>query len=335
MKHHDSISQAEQKLATTLKQLAQWKLPATPINYALAYEYISEKNTPLITKIDQHIFNQQYLDNFTIEELYHEFVLGQSDFRYSIFDDVADITSQVKESCLTSTVQSKQFVEQVDTAITDIEQGDARKQEESIQRLKAASQQFMAKQRQLTEQLLQSQQQAKVLQTELAEARKEIYLDPITRLYNKKALHKHFEAWTTNDPNKQLAAVVVNVDHFKEFNEKFGSLIGDVILSKIANKVSNYVGESGLPVRLGNEEFLILMPDVEASVASEIAEKIRQGVEKLRFISSKSGIRLPKMTISLGVSEYQRRDSLSSFVKRTKQALLSAQVSGRNQVAVV
>lgn len=321
-------------MSRALAQLAKWRLPATPINYAISYEYIGEKNVPLIAKVDQHLFNHNHLDNYIIEDLYQQFVLGQSEFRDEMFDDVAKVTSTVKDICLKSTVQSQQFAESIDNNLTHITSNNEKQRQQAVANLKQQSLHFRTEQQQLVEALLASQQQANALAQELAEARKEIYLDPITRLYNKKALNKHFDAWITEDPDKQIAAVVINVDHFKEFSDKFGSLIGDVILSKIANKVSNYVGESGLPVRTGHEEFLILMPDVEANVASEIAEKIRQGVEKIRFISSKSGIRLPQMTISLGVSEFTKRENLSTLVQRTKKALFSAQEKGRNQVAL-
>lgn len=334
MKHHDSITQAEAKLTRTLKLLAKWRLPATPINYAIGYEYIGEKNMPLIAKIDQHLFNHKHLDNYLIEELYQEYVLGQSEFRDEMFDDVAAVTGKVKDICLKSTVQSQQLIASIDNNVAHLESDNENTRLQAVTKLKQQSLRFREQQQQLAQSLLKSQQQADALRKELAEARKEIYLDPITRLYNKKALNKHFDAWITDNPDKQIAAVVINVDHFQEFSNKFGSLIGDVILSKIANKVSNYVGESGLPVRTGHEEFLILMPDVEVAVAGEIAEKIRQGVEKIRFISSKSGIRLPQMTISLGVSEFTQRESLRSLVHRSKKALFSAQEKGRNQVAL-
>ena len=116
--------------------------------------------------------------------------------------------------------------------------------------------------------------------------------------------------------------------------KKFGPLIGDVILSKIATKISSYVDDSGLPVRTGNHEFLILMPEIERTMVGEIAEKIRQGVEKIRFVSSKSGIRLPQMTISLGVTELKSKESLESLISRSKTVLRQAHDRGRNQVAI-
>jgi len=161
-------------------------------------------------------------------------------------------------------------------------------------------------QKSFAEQLLTSQQKASQLKIELEEAKKDLYLDAITGLYNKKALSKHFDAWISTDPSQTIGALVIDVDKFRQFSDKFGHLIGDVILSKIAQKIGSYVDDSGLPVRTGHHEFMILLPDVEQSIVSEIAEKIRQGVEKIRFVSS----------------------------SRTKQALLDAQQGGYNKISV-
>ena len=335
LKHHDSIVQAEKKMTLTLRRLAKWSLPATPINYAVAYEYISDKNIPLITRVDQQLITHGgQLDNFTVEEVYQQFILGQSALRDEMFSDIGNVVEQVKIQSNAANKQSQQYVEHLNAGLTEIESGDNTRIQKAVSTLKQSTVLLQQQQQALTEKMVASELQAKQLQKELAEVRKEIYLDPITGLYNKKALNKHFDAWVTESPNKQIAAVVINVDHFKEFSDKFGSLIGDVILSKIANKISNYVGESGLPVRTGNEEFFILLPEVETSTATEIAEKMRQGVEKIRFISSKSGIRLPKMTISLGVSEFKQKETLNTLIKRTKNALFTAQQDGKNKVAL-
>jgi diguanylate cyclase len=117
-------------------------------------------------------------------------------------------------------------------------------------------------------------------------------------------------------------------------NEQLGSLISDVLLTKVANKISSYVGESGLPVRSAGDEFLILLPDVERNIAGEIAKKIKQGVEKLRFVSSKSGTRLPQMTLSIGVSDYNVATSANSIVTQTRKLMRNIAGNLTNQIHI-
>ena len=109
-------------------------------------------------------------------------------------------------------------------------------------------------------------------------------------------------------------------------------MIGNVLLSKVAKKVSSYVGDSGFPVRTNGNEFLILLPGIEKNIATEIAEKIRQGVEKLSFISSKTGVRLPKMTISLGINQLKPAQNIDNILNKTREIIQNFQLSNRNKV---
>ena len=134
-------------------------------------------------------------------------------------------------------------------------------------------------------------------------------------------MSQYIEQWHHQDPNKTIAVIVVNINQLSEFSQRFGSLLGDVILSKIANKISSYVTNSGIPVRTGGDEFLILLPEVEKNTAIEIAEKISLGVEKLRFVSVQTGIRLPKMSVSLGVSAKQLAEPINSCIDRARETI--------------
>ena len=186
---------------------------------------------------------------------------------------------------------------------------------------------------QLKQQLVLAHQQSQQLRQELQQLKQQRLLDPLTGLYNRLAMQNQLDLWFSEQPDRRIAAIAVNLDHFNRFNQQFGSTIGDVILSKVARKISSYVQSSGLPVRSGGEEFLILLPDVDLRSASEIAEQVRRGVEKLRFVSSRSKTTLPKVTISLGVSLFQHGENWYQFLGRTAQVLQLAKQRGRNQVA--
>lgn len=334
MNYHDSIKQAEQKLALAIKQLHLWQLPASPINYAISYEYVSGKQPELNTRIQQQISLGRKLDNFLCEQLYAEFVLGQSKFRDEIITDVDELISDFQTNNQQSVYYADGLITKIDQNVVALKSKDKAAVSAAIENIEKASRSFKQKQQQLTKQLQISKQQSQALKTELEQVKKEIYLDALTGLYNRKALNKHLDLWTKEDPNKRIAAIVVNVDQLKTVSDKFGSLIGDVLLSKIATKVGSYVGESGLPVRAGHDEFLILLPDVERTIAGEIAEKIRQGVEKLRFVSSKSGVRLPQMTISIGVNDFRLSQNVDSIINYTRSLVTDIQRNGSNQITI-
>ena len=306
-------------MTLAVSQLKQWRLPVNPINYAVSYEYCKNSNPLLTANIKHLLISGKELDGFFMEQLYKDYLLEQSKFRDEILADLSQLFSQIKENCQQSSSGAQDFVEQLDDSIPALMSNNKNQVKAAITKLHKASIAFKKQQQVLVEQIELSQLQTQNLEAELEEVRQEIYLDPVTGLYNRKAMSKHVDTWLNEDENRSIAAIVISVDHFKAFSERFGSLIGDVILSKVARKVASYVDDSGLPVRSASDEFILLLPDVDGGIANEIAEKIKQGVQKLRFVSVQSGVRLPKMSISCGISEMKNKESLNQLISRSRK----------------
>ena len=309
-------------MTLAVAQLNQWHLPVNPINYAVSYEYC-KNNKPILTgSIKRLLLSGKGLDGFFMEQLYKDHLLEQSKFRDDIISDLSLLFTQIQENCLQSSSCVQNFIDQLDDNISALMSHDQNEMKSAISKLHEASTTFKIQQQMLIEKLELSQLRAQNLEAELVEVRQEMYLDPVTGLNNRKTMSKHVDTWLSEDADRSIAAIVISVDHFKAFSERFGILIGDVILSKIAKKVASYVDDSGLPVRSASDEFIILLPDVEGDIANEIAEKIKQGVEKLRFVSVQSKIRLPKMSISCGISEMKNREPLNQFINRTRKEMV-------------
>jgi len=308
-------------MTLSVAQLKQWHLPVNPINYAVSYEYISNNKPILTATIKQQLQSNKNLDGFFMEDIYKQFVLDQSKFRDEIISDLSTLLNSVKNNSVDSSSSAQILIKQLDDNIPELLTDDKKKVRAAVAKLHKASTLFKKQQLRLTEQLKNSQNKAKELEDELLEVRKEVYLDPVTGLHNLKSMSKYIDTWQSKDTNTQVSAIIISVDHFSQFSLQFGALIGDVILSKIAKKIGSYVDDSGLPVRSGHDEFIILIPDIDDGIANEIAEKIKQGIEKLRFVSVQSGVRLPQMNISFGVSEMENKEPINKFMKRTRKTI--------------
>ena len=322
MKHQDSIKQANNFLNLAVIQLESWGLAPTPINYSVSYDFVSESNKALSTAIKYQLSTGKKLDNFYMEAVYQQFILGQSKFRDNMLTDFDTLLNSVGETTEESTSSVNGFISALDTNFNDLKSNNGDRFLAAYNNIAKASLEFKQQQQLLTDKLQECQQQSQDLQNELAEVRQEMYFDPLTGLHNRKAMSRYIETWFKEDPNKDVTAIVININQYAQVTEKFGSLIGDVLLSKIASKIESYVDDSGLPIRTGGDEFLILLPDIETNIASEIGEKIRQGVGKLRFISSKSGIRLPQMTVSVGVNQFKVSQNVNAVIDKTRRAFL-------------
>lgn len=160
-------------------------------------------------------------------------------------------------------------------------------------------------------------------------------LDAMTGLANRRKLEQTAdELWeSAADSTKTVAIVMLDIDCFKPFNDRYGHIAGDNCLKRVAGAiVSELRHESDLAVRYGGEEFLILMPDTDLPTAIRIAERARRQIERLAIPNearSKSGI----VTASFGVAVGPvAMHSFSEILSGADSALYAAKRNGRNQV---
>ncbi len=333
MKYQDSIEQASEKAALTVAFLQRHRLAAHPVNYTVIYEYINGQNDGLCLAIEQKLAVQSNFDDFVLAELYSQWLTPQHQRQEELTQQVTTMLAKLSGTTDIASEAVQHYIDVLDQALLGLDPNNANRSRDSVNKVISATYAIKASQQKLKDQLDFSNEQCHALRSELDHLKKERQLDPLTGLYNRLAMQEHLDLWLTENPGRRIAAIAVNLDHFAQFNQDYGFGVGDVILSKVARKIASYVQESGLPVRSGGEEFLILLPDVDLRTAGEIAEQVRKGVEKLRFVSAKSKKTLPKVTISLGVSIYNTAENWHQFLSRSSKVLQEAKVRGRNQVA--
>lgn len=331
MKYKDTIQQATDKAAQVNAFLKHHLLAAHPTNYTVGYEYISKQHSELCQAIDQKINAKILLDDFIIAELYNRYLLQEQQQQEQLLQEVSGMVTRLSGYSDIAAEATENFIYQLDHAAFKLEQ-DNTALPAIVAELKQATTAYRQKQQQLNLQLHTANQQSHQLRHELEQLKQQRLQDPLTGLYSRVAMHSQVELWLSEQPDRQIAAIAVDLDYFSTLNQQYGYHIGDVVLAKIAAKVRSYVLQSGMPVRTGGEEFLLLLPDIDLRTATEIAEHIRKGVEKLRFVSGKDKKSLPKITISLGVALYQARENWYQFLTRTQNVLQLAKQRGRNLV---
>ena len=335
MKYQDSLQLASEKAAQVKAFLHRVSLPAHPVNYAVCYEYISGHHAQLCQIIEQKLAAKAPLDDFIMADLYSRFLVQNNPQQEQLLQDASGMISRMAAYSDVAAEHLDDFLLQLDGSMLQLKHLHIADDKISpvVSQLQQQTAEFKQRQQQLQHQLVLANQQSHQLRNELEQMKKQRLLDPLTGLYNRQAMQNQLDVWFSEQPGRQVAAIAVNLDHFSRFNAEYGNTVGDVILAKVARKIGSYVQSSGMPVRSGGEEFLILLPDVDLRSASEIAEQVRRGVEKLRFVSSRSKKTLPKITISLGVSLFQHSENWYQFLGRTAEILMLAKQRGRNQVA--
>jgi diguanylate cyclase (GGDEF)-like protein len=157
--------------------------------------------------------------------------------------------------------------------------------------------------------------------------------DPLTGLPNRAGLFERIrvELARSQRSNRPLALAVLDLDRFKEFNDRFGHLAGDRLLIAAGERLAESVRATDLAVRFGGEEFVLLLPEISAEEAMRCCERIREAVRGIRVFGAETGT-----TISIGVAVHEPKGgpppTEASFLRAADAALYRAKALGRDRV---
>lgn len=239
-------------------------------------------------------------------------------------DQVGNISLAVGEACdisdLKISVQS-----QLETIITSMDEF----VETEAQREQALEQQLQEMHEQLTLAQTESQSIRKKLQNETLRA----LTDTLTGIPNREAFDERFtlerERFLRYKHPASLA--ILDIDHFKRVNDNHGHLVGDRVLQTFAATIKKMIRSTDFLARFGGEEFILIMPETDASAAYLLLEKIRESVAQMP--ANKLGIQNP-ITVSGGLAVFQLGEKAEQLVERADQALYQAKDGGRNRISV-
>jgi diguanylate cyclase (GGDEF)-like protein/PAS domain S-box-containing protein len=154
--------------------------------------------------------------------------------------------------------------------------------------------------------------------------------DPLTGLWNR----RHFLNLLENAHRQKrrydvdYSLMILDADHFKNINDRFGHGKGDEVLVLLARTLENRVRETDSVCRWGGEEFIILLPQTNVGSAAKLAECLRASAAEIQVPD------LPVVTISIGVAQHQSEEATESLLRRADTALYQAKAAGRNRVVV-
>jgi two-component system cell cycle response regulator len=159
------------------------------------------------------------------------------------------------------------------------------------------------------------------------------YTDPLTGVYNRRYLQTHLgkRLAAASESGKPLSVLMIDIDGFKAFNDRYGHAIGDEVLADVACGLSESVRNIDLVARYGGEEFAVILPDTGAHGAQLVAARLRETVEALRVdAGGESGLRV---TVSIGAATAMGGSEDSELLlQRADGALYRAKAGGRNLV---
>ena len=167
------------------------------------------------------------------------------------------------------------------------------------------------------------------------EYRQSAMIDGLTALYNRRWLEEALPRYVTRFARdaRPLSILMIDVDHFKHFNDTHGHPAGDAVLIAVAHCLRHNVRPGDFVSRYGGEEFVVILANADETIAMTVAERLRDAVSRHR-VCSKDGAELPRVTISLGAARLAPGQQAHGVVAAADAALYESKRAGRNRVTL-
>lgn len=155
--------------------------------------------------------------------------------------------------------------------------------------------------------------------------------DMMTKLKQRHILFQSLSQIIAEQNSENLCVLMIDIDHFKSINDKYGHSFGDIVIKEVAAIILSQIRREDIAARYGGEEFSVVLRHIDLNVAENIAERIRQRIEEKDFDCEET---LVKTSISTGVIQFNPEIDIvpQDLIKRADEALYTAKETGRNKV---
>ncbi|OSQ47339.1 GGDEF domain-containing protein [Thalassospira alkalitolerans] len=321
--------------------ISELNLQPTPQVYHVFYSHLTEEIPELSQLIKVLIRNTQELDEETVFRIYHKF-LGTHALQQRLNLGVEGLQAAVErvEEAVHSVIRDTEgFCEQFDSASNQLNSDDITLEDaRGVTRgLTTVTRDAHGRYSDFNGCLDDYHTEVHRVRSELELVRRDALTDTLTGIANR----KNFDAslrdavTATMETGAPLSLLMIDIDHFKYFNDSHGHRAGDGVLKAVARVLVNSTKGADTVARYGGEEFSAILPQTTVENAEKLANKLRENVSGQRIINKKTGKDFGKLTVSIGLTSYRLGENILEFVDRADAALYQAKQAGRNTCTMI
>ncbi|MBR0854889.1 GGDEF domain-containing protein [Bradyrhizobium liaoningense] len=326
--HDYAVSIAERAMRGMLEQ----RIAPTPANFAVWFHYFAGSHDDLRNAIDLLIDHNRPFDVRTNQDLFDTYVAPQAGaVAFETSERLHALMSAAKEFLATAIADNHSQMQ----AISEVaDQGKAGVDPKAlVAQLMSELARAATRATRLEAGFAEKTRELDVIRDSLSKSEERARTDTLTGLANRRALDEFLrKALATADWGEPLSVLLLDIDHFKTFNDNFGHGVGDQVLRLMAKVLREKVRAHDLPARYGGEELIAVLPDADLATCVEIAERIRRAIADCRITRRSTGEVLPGISISIGVAQYRTGEAITDLIERCDRALYLAKGGGRNRV---
>ena len=312
-----------------LEQIKSLRQPATPRNFEIWYVYAAAYNAPLNAVVNETLLRAGKLSDADLQLIYDTYlspartterldevgsrVLNELDTVLAVVSDALGLGNSFNDT-----------LEGADRSLAEV--GDREQLRAVVETLVRATHDMQAANETLEGRLHEN----------LEAIRAESLTDPLTSLGNRKYFDRAIqtaisEAKKLGEP---LSVLMLDIDHFKAFNDTYGHLTGDQVLRLVGMSLKQTVKGQDIAARYGGEEFAVVLPNTGLRQARTVGEHIRHAVMSRELKKKSTGEILGRVTVSVGIALLRDSDDAESLIERADTSLYAAKHAGRNCVVL-
>jgi diguanylate cyclase len=318
-----------------MRSMARQRVPPTPNNFHVWFKYSLGTSPDLKRAVDILIGNKRKFDAATNHDLFVTYIgshAGGDAAVDSVSQQLHSVMASAKKFLTAAIADNRSQIRAISDVAGRSEAGlDPKLLVENLMNelAKAAT-----RATRLETSFVEKTRELDTIRESLSKSEERARTDTLTGLPNRRALEEFFRnaqigAMERGDP---LSVLLVDIDHFKRFNDNFGHGVGDQVLRLMATVLRERVREGDLPARYGGEELIAVLPGAELATCEAVAERLRRAIAECRITRRSTGEVLPGITVSVGVGQFQPGESMSDLIERCDRALYVAKRTGRNRV---
>lgn len=311
-------------------------IPPYPQFYELLYTYATGVNPTLNNRINAIFRNGDSPSANLAETLYNEFLKSDvNDRMNNVSERMHARIEAVHDAIDTAMTTANAYSGSLQSASGDLDRAISPAAMKALaDRLLAETRRMQETNRSLEQKLEASRDDIASLQRDLDDVRRESMLDPLTKIANRKSFDEGMdkaiaEASASKEP---LCLMLIDIDHFKNFNDTYGHQTGDQVLRLVAMTLKSNIKGKDLAARYGGEEFVAILPQTDMEGAVIVAENIRKAIQAKELLKRSTNEKLGRITASFGVAAFRPTDTPASLIERADRCLYAAKHAGRNRV---
>ena len=319
----------------TMRSMSQQRVPPTPNNFHTWFKYTLGTSSDLKRAIDILVGNKRKFDAATNHALFTTYVgadtADDTDVN-NVSQQLHSVMASAKRFLTVAIADNRSQIRAIGDVADRSEAGvDPKLLVENLMNELAKAATRAAK---LEASFVESTRELDTIRDSLNKSEERAKTDTLTGLPNRRALDEFFRSVqiAAMEKGEPLSVLLIDIDHFKTFNDNFGHGVGDQVLRLMANVLRERVRENDLPARYGGEELIAVLPGADLATCEAVAERIRSSISECRITRRSTGEILPSITVSIGVGQFQLGESMADLIERCDRALYLAKRTGRNRV---